>query len=51
MVPMIEDLFHLPLSAPTYGKMLILVTMFHEMELSDMPDKWTCAHNTYTYSS
>jgi hypothetical protein len=51
MVPMIEDLFHLLLSAPAYGQMLLLVTMLHEMELSDMSDKWTCANNTDTYSS
>jgi hypothetical protein len=51
MAPLIEDLFHLPLSAPAYMQMLTLVTMLHNMELSDMPDKWVCANNADKYSS
>jgi hypothetical protein len=48
---LIEDLFHLPLSAPAYVQMLTLVTILHDMELSDMRDKWMCANNTDKYSS
>jgi hypothetical protein len=51
MVPMIEGLFHLPLSAPAYGQMLLLGTMLHEVGLSDTPDKLTCANNSDKYSS
>jgi hypothetical protein len=51
MTPLIEDLFHLALSAPAYVQMLMLVTMLHDMELSDMPDKWMSANNTDKYSS
>jgi hypothetical protein len=51
MAPLIEDLFHLALSAPAYVQMLMLVTMLHDMELSDMPDKWMSVNNTDKYSS
>jgi hypothetical protein len=42
MAPLIDDLFHLPLSVPAYMQMLTLLTMLHNMELSDVPDKWMC---------
>jgi hypothetical protein len=32
-------------------QMLTLVIMLHNMELSDMLDKWMCANNADKYSS
>jgi hypothetical protein len=51
MTPLVEDLFHLPLSASAYMQMLSLVTMFHHTELTDAPDKWRCASVADKYSS
>lgn len=42
---------HLPLSAQAYLQMLSLVTMHHNMELTDTSDKWRCANIADKYSS